>query len=117
MSIFFRNIITPSLDAPMVAPTNMIRDTTAKTEGLSLSTNDYLLIAHTAFALSRFLAAYLAYLSPTHPKVPQPRTILNLCAGFSIISGVLVAALRPKNPNLLVIPVILFFFFEAQCGP
>ncbi|KAH8162285.1 hypothetical protein CIB48_g5973 [Xylaria polymorpha] len=117
MSIFFRNIITPSLDAPMVAPTNMIRDTTAKTEGLSLSTNDYLLIAHTAFALSRFLAAYLAYLSPTHPKVPQPRTILNLCAGFSIISGVLVAALRPKNPNLLVIPVILFFFFEGPMWP
>ncbi|KAI1750785.1 major facilitator superfamily domain-containing protein [Xylaria castorea] len=117
MSVFFRNILTPSLDAPVVSPTNMIRDTSAGQEGLSLSTADYLLIAHTAFALSRFLAAYLAYLSPTHPKVPQPRTILNLCAGFSIISGVLVAALRPRNPNLLVIPVVLFFFFEGPMWP
>ncbi|KAI0551651.1 major facilitator superfamily domain-containing protein [Xylaria curta] len=117
MSVFFRSILLPSLDSPTVSPTNMVRDTSSGQEGLSLSTNDYLLIAHTAFALSRFSAAYLAYLSPTHPKVPQPRTILNLCAGFSIISGVLVAALRPSNPNLLVIPVVLFFFFEGPMWP
>ncbi|KAI1742599.1 major facilitator superfamily domain-containing protein [Xylaria scruposa] len=117
MSVFFRSILLPSLDSPTVSPTNMVRDTSPEQEGLSLSTNDYLLIAHTAFALSRFSAAYLAYLSPTHPKVPQPRTILNLCAGFSIISGVLVAALRPRNPNLLVIPVVLFFFFEGPMWP
>ncbi|TRX95825.1 hypothetical protein FHL15_003379 [Xylaria flabelliformis] len=117
MSVFFRSILVPSLDSPAVSPTNMIRDAAPGQEGLSLTTNDYLLIAHTAFALSRFFAAYLAYLSPTHPKVPQPRTILNLCAGFSIISGVLVAALRPRNPNLLVIPVVLFFFFEGPMWP
>ncbi|KAI8624836.1 fucose permease [Xylariaceae sp. FL1651] len=110
MSIFFRNILTPPVDTT--------QDKSSETTlGLNLTITDYLLIAHTAFALSRFLAAYLAYLSPTHPKVPQPRTILNICTGFSILSGVLVSALRPKNPNILVIPVMLFFFFEGPMWP
>ncbi|KAI1331736.1 fucose permease [Xylariaceae sp. FL0255] len=103
MSIFFGYILAP-------AP-----GTGASTQGLTQT--DYLLLAHTAFALSRFLAALLAYLSPTHPMVPQPRTILNICTGFSIVSGVLVAALRPTNQILLVIPICLFFFFEGPMWP
>ncbi|RWA07619.1 hypothetical protein EKO27_g7483 [Xylaria grammica] len=119
MSIFFRDILLPDVRPRTGAgPTNNVRDNASEiTDGLSLSIADYGLIAHTAFALSRFVAAYLAYLSPTHPKVPQPRTILNLCTGFSIVTGVLVAALRPTNPDLLVIPVILFFFFEGPMWP
>ncbi|GAW25683.1 putative fucose permease [Rosellinia necatrix] len=119
MSIFFRDILTPRLNAPPGAGlTNVAESRIASdADGLSISTTDYLLIAHAAFALSRFLAAYLAYLSPTHPKIPQPRTILNLCTGCSIISGIIVSALRPTNPNLLVIPVIIFFFFEGPMWP
>ncbi|KAK8017947.1 fucose permease [Apiospora marii] len=85
--------------------------------GLVLTTSDYLLIAHTAFAVSRFLTAYLAYLSPTNSRVPQPRTILNICAGLGILFGVLIAAIKPTNPNLVVIPVVLFFFAEGPMWP
>ncbi|KAI0141682.1 fucose permease [Xylariaceae sp. FL1272] len=102
MSIFFQNILSPASDA---------------SSGLNLSPSDYLLLAHSAFAASRFFAAYLAYLSPTHPEVPQPRTILNICTGFSILTGILISAVRPKNPDLLFIPMVLFFFFEGPMWP
>ncbi|KAI0201891.1 fucose permease [Astrocystis sublimbata] len=115
MSIFFRNLLKPSLNSQIVTPTT--RDTSVKTTGYAMSTTDYLLIAHSSFAASRLLAAYMAYLSPTHPKIPQPRTILNICAVFGVITGILVVAIRPKNPNLLAIPVVAFFFFEGPMWP
>ncbi|KAI1258607.1 fucose permease [Xylariaceae sp. FL1019] len=102
MSIFFQNILSPADDA---------------SSSLKLSPSDYLLVAHSAFAASRFFAAYLAYLSPTHPNLPQPRTILNICTGFSILTGVLISAVRPRNPNVLFIPMVLFFFFEGPMWP
>ncbi|KAI1116324.1 major facilitator superfamily domain-containing protein [Nemania sp. NC0429] len=120
MSIFFRNILTPQLNAPpRTGPSSVMRSQAKVSDADSpgLDSTDYLLIAHTAFAVSRFLAAFLAYLSTTHSKVPQPRTILSLCAGLSVASGVLVSALRPRNPDLLVIPVMLFFFFEGPIWP
>ncbi|KAI1822164.1 fucose permease [Xylaria intraflava] len=116
MSIFFQDILVPKYNAP---PGTMEADSpsTDINEGLKLNTTDYLLIAHTAFAVSRFLAAYLAYLSTTHPKVPKPRTILGLCTIFTIISGALVSALRLADADLLVIPATLFFFFEGPMFP
>ncbi len=119
MSLFFRDILKPNVrSAAAASATNIVMaKESGSGNGLSLGIDDYNLIARTAFALSRFLAAYLAYLSPTHPKVPQPRTILNLCTGFSIISSVLVSTIRPDNPDLLAIPVILFFFFEGPMWP
>jgi fucose permease len=105
MSIFFRVIL---------APTQL---ETTQPSGFTISILDYLLVAHTAFAVSRFLAAYLAYLSPTHPKVPQPRTVLNICTALSILLAILIAVLRPTNPNHLVIPIVLFFFFEGPMWP
>ncbi|KAI1308612.1 fucose permease [Xylaria venustula] len=119
MSLFFRDILTPGGNSSATtSSTNIKKDgASTKPNGLRLSISDYGLIAHTAFALSRFLAAYLAYLSPTHPKVPQPRTILNICTVCSIISSVLVTAIRPSNPDLLAIPVILFYFFEGPIWP
>lgn len=121
MSIFFRDLLTPSLNAPPgKSPSNIMRSQMQVSSTIGspgLDATDWLLIAHTAFAVSRFLAAYLAYLSTTHSKVPQPRTILSLCAGCSVASGVLVSALRPQNPDLLVIPVMLFFFFEGPIWP
>ncbi|KAI2623794.1 fucose permease [Xylaria nigripes] len=118
MSIFFRDILVPSLNASSGSGAADKKDKTfERTSGLSMSITDYLLIAHTAFAVSRFLAGFLAYLSPTHPRVPQPRTVLSLCAALTIVSGILVSALRPVNADLLVIPVILFFFFEGPMFP
>ncbi|KAI0394120.1 fucose permease [Xylariaceae sp. FL0594] len=121
MSVFFRDLLIPSLDrSPPAGPSTGVSLMQVASEGesrLSLPTTDLLMIARAAFALSRFFAAYLAYLSPTHPRVPQPRTILNICTVLSIVTGILVAALRPANPNLLVIPVVLFFFFEGPMWP
>lgn len=120
MSIFFSEILTPNVAVQSRAASEEGGHTTDSLQpppGLALSIPNYLLIAHTAFAVSRFLAAYLAYLSPTHPKLPQPRTVLSITTGLSIICGILVAALRPTNPNLLAIPVVLFFFFEGPMWP
>ncbi|KAI1438462.1 fucose permease [Xylaria sp. CBS 124048] len=119
MSIFFRDIMIPGLNAPpessvaadkVDAPVGMVN-------GSRLDITDYLLIAHTAFAVSRFLAGYLAYLSPTHPKVPQPRTVLSVCTILTLISAVLVSALRPTSTKLIFIPIALFFFFEGPMFP
>ncbi|KAM0808474.1 putative Major facilitator superfamily (MFS) profile domain-containing protein [Seiridium cardinale] len=122
MSIFFRGLLTPSEPVQAAANTSASSNTTTRENqdhpaSLTLSIPDYLAIAHTAFALSRFLVAYLAYLSPTNPKIPQPRTVLNICTGLSILFAILVAALRPANPNLVVIPAILFFFSEGPMWP
>lgn len=108
MSIFFGSILTPvdAADRRSDQP-----------PGLHLSISDYLLVAHAAFTVSRFLAAYLAYLSPTHPRVPQPRTVLNICTGCCILFAILIAVLRPANPDYLTIPIILFFFFEGPMWP
>ncbi|ETS74657.1 hypothetical protein PFICI_13141 [Pestalotiopsis fici W106-1] len=127
MSIFFRGLLTP--DAQVQAASNSGASRTAArqessentssedTAALALSISDYLLVAHTAFAASRFLVAYLAYLSPRHPKVPQPRTVLNISTGLSILFAILIAAIRPSNPNLVAIPAILFFFSEGPMWP
>ncbi|KAI2625946.1 MFS general substrate transporter [Hypoxylon sp. NC1633] len=121
MSIFFRELLTRNtlVQSPtdFSAADNSMVDSLQPPPGLVLSIPNYLLIAHTAFAVSRFLAAYLAYLSPTHRKIPQPRTILSITTGLSIICGILVAACRPTNTNLLTIPVVLFFFFEGPMWP
>ncbi|KAI1140333.1 MFS general substrate transporter [Hypoxylon sp. FL0543] len=115
MSIFFQEILTPK--TAMYVTDSLPTETLQPPPGLAVSIPNYLLIAHTAFAVSRFLTAYLAYLSPTHPKVPQPRTVLSITTGLCVVCGILVAALRPTNPNLLAIPVVLFFFFEGPLWP
>ncbi|KAI5860238.1 MFS general substrate transporter [Durotheca rogersii] len=121
MSIFFRQVLTPPAAAQMSASFITVdsgrTDSLLPPPGLTLSIPDYLLIAHTAFAVSRFLAAYLAYLSPTHPRVPQPRTVLSITTGLSVVCGILVAALRSVDPDILAIPIILFFFFEGPMWP
>ncbi|KAI1418596.1 MFS general substrate transporter [Hypoxylon sp. FL1857] len=115
MSIFFQEILTPK--TPIIPADGPPPETLDPPPGLTISIPSYLLISHTAFALSRFLTAYLAYLSPTHPKIPQPRTILSITTGLCVVCGILIAALRPANPNLLAIPVVLFFFFEGPLWP
>ena len=120
MSIAFRNIVAPArIEQSRVVPVTdgSPAESDERQAGFSLSVSDYLLIAHTAFAISRFIAGYLAYLSPTHPKVPQPRTILTISTALSIVCAILVSALRPTKPDLIAIPAILFFFFEGPLWP
>ena len=103
LSVFLSNILTP--ESPGLA------------DGLTIPASKYFLIAHTAFAVSRFVAGYLAYLSPTHPRVPQPRTVLHISTALSVLFGALVAAVRPSNPNALAAVVILMFLAEGPMWP
>lgn len=118
MSVYFRDILTPSMKVLIGGVQMSMRDRAAEgATGLGLPITDLILISHTAFATGRFSAAYLAYLSPTHPRIPQPRTVLNICTGFCIITAILISAFRPTNPNMLIIPVVFFFFFEGPMWP
>ncbi len=121
MSIAFQNLLIPDMAEERTESVSVVGSASSasdrKLAGTSLSVSDYLLIAHAAFAVSRFIAGYLAYLSPTHPKVPQPRTILTISTMLSIICGILVTTLHPTNQNLLAVPAILFFFFEGPLWP
>ncbi|CAH0004749.1 unnamed protein product [Clonostachys byssicola] len=85
--------------------------------GIAVSIPDYLLIGHGAFAVSRILFSYLLYLSGTRPSFPKPRKLLSISLVFSFIFALLPVVLKLSNPNLLVIPVILFFFFEGPTWP
>ncbi|KAG5965368.1 hypothetical protein E4U58_002867 [Claviceps cyperi] len=88
-----------------------------KPPGLTLSIPDYLLVAHTGFAMSRLLAAVITYLSVSHRLLPQPRTLLlvfvALCSLFALLSVVL----RPSDPDMLVIPLMLFYFAQGPIWP
>ncbi|KXJ95117.1 major facilitator superfamily domain-containing protein [Microdochium bolleyi] len=117
MSIYFSALLNPAEPTTQTAgsPSSM---TAGVAPSLRISASEFLLIAHTAFALSRTLAGILAYLSPRHPHVPQPRTVLNITNACSIACAIAVCAIRPTdNPNIIVIPVVLFFFFEGPMWP
>ncbi|GJN76185.1 MFS transporter [Purpureocillium lilacinum] len=85
--------------------------------GLAISISDYLLVGHTAFALSRFLVGGLTYLSVKNPRLPQPRTYLTISVAGCFLFALLPVVLRPSNPDLLVIPIMLFFFCEGPVWP
>ncbi|KAH7149702.1 major facilitator superfamily domain-containing protein [Dactylonectria estremocensis] len=88
-----------------------------KPPGIALSITDYLLIAHTAFAISRFLAAGFTYFSVGRRRLPTPRKVLTVCIIMCFILALLPVVLTPPNPNLLVVPIVLFFFFEGPIWP
>ncbi|KAK0727062.1 major facilitator superfamily domain-containing protein [Lasiosphaeria miniovina] len=114
MSIYSHDLITafvePQLSASDYQP-----------PGFILSVWNYLLVAHSAFALSRFTAAYLAFLSARHPTyrfVPTPRTSLTACVVLSGVFMLTAVSMRPtENPNLMAIPVVLFFLAEGPIWP
>jgi fucose permease len=123
MSIYFGSLLTQLLPATTPASGSANDQTTSnsKPPGLKLSIPDYLLVAHTAFAVSRFAAGYLSYLSVRHPRspfIPTPRTMLSASALLSAVFALLVVVLRPHNDaNLLVIPIVLFFLAEGPLWP
>ncbi|KAF4342388.1 L-fucose permease [Fusarium beomiforme] len=121
-SIYFRSLmisILPNTPNTGEAATEGAGDipNPDKPLGIALSIPDYLLIAHTAFAVSRFMAAGLAYLSVYRSRFPRPRTILTACIAGCFVFALLPVVVRPPNPNLLVIPIVLFYFFEGPIYP
>lgn len=88
-----------------------------KLPGFTISIPDYLLLGQTAFAISRFLFGFLAYLSMTYSRLPKPRTLLTICVVLSFLFSLLPVVLRSSNPNISVIPVIFFFFAEGPIWP
>lgn len=114
MSIFFKNLITAFL--PSTSDTSSDDPT-----GLALSATDYTLVAHTAFALSRFNAAHLTWLGVRHPLsrlLPSPRNLLAIFSALSILFALLCVVLQPYySPNLIAIPIMLFFFAEGPIWP
>lgn len=112
MSVYFKSLVTVRLPH--------VPEAVDHPAGLDLAITDYLSIAHAAFAISRFSAAYLAWLSVRYPQarfIPSPRTQLTIYPTLSIVFAILCVAIRPHNSNLMAIPAILFFLSEGPIWP
>ncbi|KAF7540944.1 hypothetical protein G7Z17_g12065 [Cylindrodendrum hubeiense] len=121
-SIFFRSLMISILPSHASTGEDAASGTTQasnpdKPPGITLSIPDYLLVAHTAFAVSRFLAAGFTYFSVGRSRLPQPRTVLTVCITLCFLLALLPVVITPPNPNLLVLPIVLFFFFEGPIWP
>lgn len=123
-SIYFRSLLVSILpnpptgiDAASGTPKSDSTYDPDKPPGIAISIPDYLLVGHTAFAISRLLAGCLTYLSVSHRRLPQPRTILSICVVLCFLFALLPVVLHPPNPDLLVIPVVLFYFAEGPIWP
>ena len=117
-SIFFSNLLTSIIPGEASAGSKAAdAPGEAKPSGLKISIPDYLLIGHTAFFVSRFLVAYLVHLGVKYPRLPKPRTYLTISIVLCFLFSLLPVVLHPSNPDLLVIPVMLFFFAEGPMWP
>ncbi|SPO06622.1 related to L-fucose permease [Cephalotrichum gorgonifer] len=119
-SIFWRQLIlslVPSVGGAALNGPHDFMSSLDKPGELAISVPDYLLIAQTAFALSRFAVSYLIYLSLSNPRIPRPRTILGICVTLSAVFALLTVVIRPSNPNLAAIPVVLLYTTEGPCWP
>lgn len=118
-SIYFRTLLISILPSPPPLSPGQTEPTydPDKPPGVGLSIPDYLLVGHSVFAMSRFLVAYLTYLSVTHPRFPQPRTYLTFSVVLAFVCGLLPVVLRLPTPTLLVIPATLIFCAEGPIWP
>ncbi|KYK58060.1 L-fucose permease [Drechmeria coniospora] len=86
--------------------------------GIAIAISDYMLVGHTALTLSRFLVGYLTYLSVRYPhRLPQPRTYLTISVGLCLVISIVPVVLHTTDPNIMVIPLLLFFFAEGPIWP
>lgn len=112
MSIYFNDLLTTFVPRDQL---------TYKPPGFSLSVLNYLVVAHTVFAISRFTAGFFAYLSVRYPTIkfiPTPRTILLLSAIGSFLFMLIAVLIKPtKKPDLIAVPMILFFLAEGPMWP
>lgn len=121
-SIYFRNLLISILPGQSNTGHSALNGHTQhinldRPPGIALSIPDYLLIAHTAFAVSRFFFGYLTYLSVSHPRMPRPRTLLTISISLCCLFALIPVVVRPPNPNLLIIPVILYYFAQGPVWP
>lgn len=125
MSLFFQQLVTAFASPPTDTETATIPRAavaiTRRLDGLSLTLHSYLLLSHSAFAISRFLAAILCFLSARHPRnrfLPTARTILTASVTLATLL-VLAAVVLPTSidARIAVILIILFFFFEGPIYP
>ncbi|GAB0135284.1 hypothetical protein EsDP_00003627 [Epichloe bromicola] len=125
-SIYFRSLLVSIL--PGGEPTTGSGAVTGSTSsgsvydpdkppGLAISIPDYLLVAHSAFALSRLLAAGLTYLSASNRRLPQPRTLLFILVGLSFLFALLSVVLDPANADVVAIFLVLLHFAEGPIWP
>lgn len=117
-SIFFRSLLISILPShPRQSGARKTVQDPDRPPGVALSIPDYLVVGHAVFAVSRFLVAYLVYLSVIHPRLPQPRTYLTVSVVLSFLCALLPVVLRPPDPTLLAIPVTLLFVAEGPIWP
>lgn len=121
-SSFFRQLLVSALPTSdrQAAETSLDDErsfSNNKLPGLVMSIPDYLLIAQSGFTVSRFILAAILYKGLSNQRLPRPRTLLAICVSLSAIFALLSVVLRPKNPNLAAIPIILLYFTEGPCWP
>ncbi|KAK4039164.1 hypothetical protein C8A01DRAFT_47302 [Parachaetomium inaequale] len=120
MSLFFEQLVTAFVPNPSAALASS--QTGIRPAALALSLPSYLLVAHSTFALSRFLAGGMCILSARHPSnpfLPTARTLLALSITLSTVFVLITVTLPTTNtdPNKAIIPILLFFFAEGPIWP
>ncbi|CAK7239389.1 MAG: hypothetical protein STHCBS139747_000819 [Sporothrix thermara] len=120
-SLTRRGISSGSIIFDMATSSLTPNDDSDSPAGLAVSVPNYLLVARTAFAISRFFTGYVVYLGVKHPQnrwLPTPRTILTISTSLMTLFAILIVALKPShNANLIMVPVTLFFFAEGPVWP
>lgn len=86
-----------------------------------LSIDDYAIYACSAFALSRFIAALLAWLGIKYPRsrfIPSPRVVLGTSFCICLFSALVCVLLKePGHRRFICIPLILFSFAGGPIWP
>ncbi|KAK5987413.1 6-deoxy-L-galactose permease-like protein [Cladobotryum mycophilum] len=125
-STFFRSLLVAAIpgqpksgmtaaSGTLVGPN--ISNSVDRPAGFAIAISDYLSVGHTAFAIGRFIAGYLAYLSVKNPRAPKPRTVLAGCIALCFTFALIMVLIKPSDPNLLFIPSVLFFLCEGPIWP
>ncbi|KAF4121028.1 transporter [Geosmithia morbida] len=110
-SIYYRDLLIPIL------PTHADSGETATQRRSGLSVQDYLLLGHTAFAVSRYLFALLTYLAVSRPRLPRPHTLLTISLALSFLFSLLPVVVDTSRAYQVVIPIMLLFFAEGPVWP
>ena len=119
-SIYFRRLVlslTPERAGEVVDAPHDFSSNVDTPSGLNIAISDYLLVAQSTFAASRFVVAAIIYWSLSNPRVPKPRTILGVCVSLSSLFALLAVVVHPANGNLAAVPIILLYTTEGPCWP
>ncbi|KOS20597.1 L-fucose-proton symporter [Escovopsis weberi] len=92
-------------------------ESSRRPQGFAIAIADSLIVGRTAFAISRVICGYLAYLSVKNPRVPKPRIVLGISVVVCLALALVLTLLRSSDPNTLFIIDVLYFFFEGPIWP